>query len=43
VGDVDGCTRAIAGAAATSERLELGRGLYERACRVLGGCHDLAA
>ena len=43
VGDLDGCTQAIAGATATPERLELARGLYERACRVLGGCHDLAA
>jgi predicted chitinase len=43
VGDVDGCTRAIAGAAATSERLALTRALYERACRVLAGAHVLAA
>jgi len=43
VGDIDGCTRAIAGAAATPERLALGRTLYERACRVLSGCHELAA
>ena len=43
VGDLDGCTQAIAGATATPERLELARDLYERACRVLGGCHDLAA
>ena len=43
VGDVDGCTRAIAGVAATPERLALSRALYEQACRVLGGCHELAA
>ena len=43
VGDVDGCTRAIAGAAATPERLALTRALYERACSVLGGCRELAA
>jgi predicted chitinase len=43
VGDVDGCTRAIAGAEASSERLEQSRAVYERACRVLGGCHELAA
>jgi predicted chitinase len=43
VGDLDRCTQAIAGAAATAERLALTRTLYERACRVLGGCHDLAA
>ena len=41
-GDVDGCTRAIAGAAATPERLALTRALYERACRVFGG-RELAA
>jgi predicted chitinase len=43
VGDLDGCTQAIAGAAATPERLALTRAVYDRACRVLGGCHDLAA
>ena len=43
VGDVDGCTRAIAGAAATPERLALSRAVYQRACHVLGGCHELAA
>ena len=43
VGDVDGCTRAIAGSTATPERLALGRAVYERACHVLGGCHELAA
>jgi len=43
VGDVDGCTRAIAGVAATPQRLALSRALYEQACRVLGGCHELAA
>lgn len=43
VGDVDGCTRAIAGATASPERLALSRALYERACRVLSGCHELAA
>ena len=42
-GDVDGCTRAIAGAAATPERLALARALHERACRVLSGGHELAA
>ena len=43
VGDVDGCTRAITGAGATPERLALSRTIYERACHVLGGCHELAA
>ena len=43
VGDVDGCTRAIAGGEATPERLALSRTIYERACHVLGGCHELAA
>ena len=43
VGDVDGCTRAIAGSTASPERLALGREIYERACHVLGGCHELAA
>jgi predicted chitinase len=43
IGDVDGCTRAIAGAAAAPERLALSRAFYERACRVLSGCHELAA
>jgi len=43
VGDVDGCTRAIAGAAAGPERLAVSRTLYERACLVLSGCHELAA
>jgi predicted chitinase len=43
VGDVDGCTRAIAGAGATPERLALSRALYEGACLVLSGCHELAA
>lgn len=43
VGDLDGCTRALAGTAVTSDRLALTRALYDRACRVLGGCHDLAA
>ena len=43
VGDVDGCTRAIAGAGASPERLALGRALYERACGVLSGPHGLAA
>jgi len=41
--EVDECTRAIAGAAATPERLALSRELYERACRVLAGAHALAA
>jgi predicted chitinase len=43
VGDVDGCTRAIAGGTAAPERLTLSRAIYERACHVLGGCHELAA
>lgn len=43
VGDVDGCSRAMAGAAATPERLALARALYERACRVLAGGHQVAA
>ena len=43
VGDIDGCTRAIAGAGASPERLALARALYERACGVLSGGHGLAA
>lgn len=43
VGDVDACSRAMAGAAATPERLALARALYERACRVLAGGHQVAA
>ena len=43
VGDVDGCSRAMAGGAATHERLALAQALYERACSVLSGCHGLAA
>lgn len=43
VSDVDGCTRAIAGAGITPERLALARALYDRACGVLGGAHELAA
>ena len=43
VGDVDGCTRAIAGGSAAPQRLALSRTIYERACHVLGGCHELAA
>jgi predicted chitinase len=43
VGDLDGCTQAIAGAATSPDRLALPRALYDRACRVLGGCHELAA
>ena len=42
-GDVDGCTRAIAGAEATPERLALTQALYDRACGVLSGGHCLAA
>jgi predicted chitinase len=43
LGDVDGCSRAMAGAAATPERFALARALYERACRVLAGGHQVAA
>ena len=43
VGDVDGCTRAIAGAGVTPERLALARTLHDRACSVLAGTHELAA
>jgi predicted chitinase len=43
VGDIDGCSRAMAGGAVTPERLALARALYERACSVLSGCHELAA
>ena len=43
VGDVDGCTRAIAGADATPERLAVSRAFYDRACSVLAGSHELAA
>jgi predicted chitinase len=43
VGDIDGCSRAMVGEAATAERLEQARVLYERACSVLSGCHGLAA
>ena len=43
VGDVDGCTRAIAGSGATAEHLALSRALYDRACSVLAGAHELAA
>ncbi|HET9037011.1 MAG TPA: glycoside hydrolase family 19 protein [Myxococcaceae bacterium] len=43
VGDIDGCTRAIAGAGATPERLAIVHALYERACSVLSGAHGLAA
>ena len=43
VADVDGCTRAIAGAGATPERLALARALYDRACGVVAGARELAA
>jgi len=43
VGDLDGCTQAISGAAAPPGRIESTRVIYERACHVLGGCHELAA
>ncbi|HMK72032.1 MAG TPA: glycoside hydrolase family 19 protein [Myxococcaceae bacterium] len=42
VADVDGCTDAIT-RDATPERLDQVRVLYERACRVLAGGHELAA
>ncbi|RPH69552.1 MAG: hypothetical protein EHM78_14875 [Myxococcaceae bacterium] len=42
-GDVEGCTRALAGAAATTDRLALTRVLYDRACTVLAGSHELIA
>jgi predicted chitinase len=43
VGDVDGCTRAIAGDGATPERLAASRALYGRACGVLAAALELAA
>jgi predicted chitinase len=43
VGDVDGCTRALTGGEASPERLALARELYDRACGVLAGAHELAA
>ncbi|HEY1419042.1 MAG TPA: glycoside hydrolase family 19 protein [Myxococcaceae bacterium] len=43
VGDVEGCARALAGAAASPDRLTLTRALYERACTVLAGSHELIA
>jgi predicted chitinase len=42
IGGVDACTRRIVGEA-TSERLDLARVLYARACQVLAGAHELAA
>jgi len=42
-GDVGGCTRALAGAAVTPERLALTRALYDRGCTVLAGSHQLLA
>jgi predicted chitinase len=42
-GEVDPCTRAIAGAGATADRLADARALYDRACAVLAGAHELAA
>ena len=43
VGDIDGCSRAMSGGEASPERLALAQALYERACSVLSGCHELAA
>lgn len=42
VADVDGCTRAVA-PDATPERMDQVRIIYDRACRVLTGTHELAA
>ncbi|HET6983667.1 MAG TPA: hypothetical protein VFI53_16100 [Myxococcaceae bacterium] len=42
-GDVEGCTKALTGAAATPERLALTRALYDRARTVLAGSHELIA
>jgi predicted chitinase len=42
IGEVDACTLRIVGEA-TSERLDLARVLYARACQVLAGAHELAA
>ena len=42
-GDVEGCTRALAGAAASPDRLTLTKALYDRACTVLAGSRQLIA
>ena len=42
-GDVDGCVRAISGQVASLETLAVAGTLYDRACFVLAGVHDLAA
>ena len=42
-GDVDGCVRAISGEGGRPETLSLARTLYDRACFVLAGAHELAA
>ena len=42
-GDVDGCVRAIAGDGGRPETLARARALYDRACFVLAGVHQLAA
>jgi predicted chitinase len=42
-GDVDGCGRAISGDGGRPETLSLARALYDRACFVLAGAHELAA
>jgi predicted chitinase len=42
-GDVDACTRAMAGGGATPERFADARVLYDRACAVLAGARELAA
>jgi predicted chitinase len=42
-GDVDGCVRAISGDGGRPETLSLAHALYDRACFVLAGVHELAA
>jgi len=42
-GDVDGCVRAISRDGGSPETLSLARALYDRACFVLAGAHQLAA
>lgn len=42
-GDVEGCAKALAGVAATPERLALTRALYDRARTVLAGSRELIA
>jgi predicted chitinase len=42
-GNVDGCVRAISGDGGRPETLSLAHTLYDRACLVLAGAHELAA